>query len=132
MDEEDRTTEVRETSTPTDRTEVTKRSVVTRADVSVGVVAQRIVYLIFGIIVTFLLLRMALLLLGANQGNAVVDFIYGVSAVFVAPFYGIFNYTPVYGATVLDITSVVAVIIYLLIAWGLASIVTLSSRKRDL
>ena len=131
MDEEERTTEVRETSSSVNGGGATQRTTVTRSSVSGGIVGQRIIYLIAGVVVAFLILRIILLLLAANQGNTVVDFIYGVSGIFVAPFYGIFNYTPTYGASMLDISSIAAIVIYLLIAWGLASIVTLGSRRRD-
>jgi len=97
---------------------------------STTVFLARIIYYIFGVIIAFIAVRMVLLLLGANQGNAFVDFVYGVSAVFVAPFYGIFGYTPAIGTAVFDVSSLVAIIIYALISWGLVSLVTLGSRSR--
>ncbi len=95
-----------------------------------SVFAARIVYFIFGVIAAFIGIRFVLLLLAANQGNAFVDFIYGVSGVFVAPFYGIFGNTPQFGASVVDVSSLIALIVYGLLAWGIVSLVTLASRHR--
>lgn len=96
-----------------------------------SVLVARIVYFIFGLIIAFIAVRFVLLLLAANEGNAFVDFVYGVSGVFVAPFYGIFGNTPQFGASVLDISSIVAMIVYALIAWAIVSLATIGSRRRD-
>ena len=94
------------------------------------VVAARVVYWIFGVIIAFIALRMILMLLGANQGSPFVDFIYGVSGIFVAPFYGVFNYKPMYGFSVFDINSLVAIVVYALLGWGIGSLLTIGSRNR--
>lgn len=91
----------------------------------------RLVYFIFGVIIAFIALRFILLLLAANQGNVFVDFVYGVSGLFVAPFYGIFGNTPQFGASVVDVSSIVAIIVYALIAWAIVSLATLGSRDRS-
>lgn len=97
---------------------------------SASIMLARLVNLIFGIIIAFIVLRLVLLLLGANQGNMFVDAVYNVSGVFVAPFYGIFGNTPKFGASILDISSLVAIIVYALIDWGIVSLVTLGLRDR--
>jgi uncharacterized protein YggT (Ycf19 family) len=78
---------------------------------------RRIVVLLFGILTVFIALRIILLLLGANAGNGLVDFIYGVTEPFVAPFRGIFSFDQVspIGSNVLDVGAVVALIGWLLI-----------------
>lgn len=48
--------------------------------------AARIVYMLSSVLIGLLTVRVALSLLGANKGNAFADFIYGVTAPFVAPF----------------------------------------------
>lgn len=98
--------------------------------VSPAVFAARIIYFIFGVIIAFIVLRMIFLLLGANQANEFVNFVYVVSAVFVAPFFGIFSYTPSYGVSVFEISSLVAIVVYVLVCWGLVSLATLGSRHR--
>lgn len=91
----------------------------------------RIIWLIAGIIIALLALRIILLLLAANEGAPFVDFVYGLSSIFAWPFYGIFGYTPHYGQSVLEISSIVAIIVYALIAWGLGKVATLNSSRTD-
>jgi len=121
MDREEKVTEVRE---------VRGTAAVKEETVGSSVLVARIIYFIFGVIIAFIALRFVLLLLGANQGSAFVDFIYGVSGVFVAPFYGMFNNTPTFGASVLDVSSIVAIVIYALVSWALVALVTLGTRNR--
>lgn len=94
-----------------------------------NVVAKRIVYYITGVIIAFLVLRLLLLLAAANQGNGFVDFMYAVSGFFAAPFFGIFSYTPTYGQSVFEVSTVVAIIIYALLGWGIAKLFTLGTRR---
>ncbi len=108
--------------------EVTERE---ERAVGPGVLVARLTYFIVGVIIAFIGVRFVLLLLAANQGSAFVDFIYGVSGFFVAPFYGIFGNTPQFGASVVDVSSVVAIIVYALVAWAIVSLVTIASRNRD-
>src|SRR5215218_9386977 len=74
---------------PATRTSVVSETATTTP--SGGEVGRRIVTLIFGIIQTFIVLRIVLLLLNAREGNGIVNFILDVSQIFVAPFVGIFN-----------------------------------------
>lgn len=96
-----------------------------------SVLVARMVWFIFGVIIAFIALRFVLLLLAANQGNAFVDFVYGVSGIFVAPFYGIFGNTPQLGSSIVDVSSIVAIIVYALIAWAIVSLATIGSRNRS-
>jgi hypothetical protein len=130
MDREERTTEVRETSDNAGG-EVRRETVRSSSAVSSAVIARRVVYYITGFIVILLLIRMVLLLLAANQGNAFVDFIYGLSGVFAMPFYGIFSYTPAYGSSVFETSTVVAILVYGLVGWGIGKLFTIGSSRRD-
>lgn len=131
MDEEEKTTEVRETNENVGNTNVSKQTVSTQRSVSGAVLVQRAVYYLVGFIAIMLLIRIILLLLAANQGNGFVDFIYTVSGLFAMPFYGIFSYVPAYGSSVFEISSVVAIIIYALVGWGIAKLITLGSASRE-
>jgi hypothetical protein len=91
--------------------------------------AARIVWYITGVIVTLLALRLILQLLGANEGNGFVDFIYGLSGIFAAPFFGMFNYQPTYGISYFEVGTLVAILIYALIGYGIAQLVTLGDRR---
>ena len=124
MQEDQRTVE---TTTTEQATESRPVSNGTRTDGAI--VAQRIIWYIAGFIITMLALRLVLLLLAANQGNPFVDLIYAISGFFAWPFFGIFGYQPTYGQFTFEISSVVAIIVYALVAWGLARAFTLTGRR---
>lgn len=92
---------------------------------------RRVVSLLFGILAVLLGLRILLLLLVANQQNAIVDFIYDITEPLVAPFRGIFNFDTVSpgGGSVLDVAAVVALIGWLLIYVLLMAILRLGDRR---
>ena len=79
------------------------------------------IYLIFGIIEALLVIRFVLKLLGANPEAGFASFIYRVSAPLVAPFVGLFG-SPQVNGMVLELESIVAIVVYGLIAWGLAKL----------
>jgi hypothetical protein len=89
--------------------------------------AEQAVWLITGIVTTLLIIRFAFKLLAASTQASFVTFIYDLTQVFVAPFHGIFN-TAANGRNVFEPESVVAIVIYLLIGWGLASLVRVVTR----
>jgi uncharacterized protein YggT (Ycf19 family) len=93
---------------------------------------RRVLSLLFGILAVLIGLRILLLLLVANESNAIVDFIYGVTEPFVAPFRGIFNFDQVSpgGGSVLDVAAVVALIGWLLIYVLIMAILGLADRDR--
>ena len=86
--------------------------------------AKQIIYFIFGAIEVLLALRFILLALGANEASGFVRLIYGLSRPFVLPFLGIFG-EPALGASVLEWASLVGIIVYALVAYGLARLVEL-------
>ena len=130
MEEDRQTTEVRQTSEQVGNTTIHRETAATRTDVAGVVVAQRVIYYIAGFIVALLALRFIFQLLGANQGDNFVDFIYGISGVFAAPFYGIFG-QPTFGQAKFETASLVAIIIYSLIAVGLAKLMTLGRPHQE-
>lgn len=94
--------------------------------------ARRVVALLFGILFALLLLRILLLLLGANEGNGLVDFIYSVTEPFVAPFRGVFSMDTIrpVGRSVFDVAAVVALVGYVLIELLILAILRLPDRDR--
>ena len=108
----------------------TRREVVTEPGTAPGsVVAARVVWYITGVIVALLALRLVLQLLGANQGNGFVDFVYALSGVFAAPFFGMFSYEPSYGVSFFEVSTLVAIAIYALLGWGIAKLFTLNKPR---
>ena len=115
-----------------DANDVDQRDTVRTTAVSADgrVVARRVIWYIAGVIITLLALRVILFMLGANRESGFVDFIYNISAVFAAPFSGIFP-APTYGQFFFDTASLVAIVVYALVAWGLAKLFTLNAPRTD-
>ncbi len=126
-DKDQKTTEVRETNKVQGDTNITRQTVATSENVNERIVLQRIIYYFAGVIIALLTIRIILQLLGANPSAPFVDFTYTVSGIFAWPFYGIFSYEPSYGRSIFEISSLVAIIVYALVAMGLARLTTLTS-----
>jgi hypothetical protein len=86
--------------------------------------AQQAVWYFFGIVETLLALRFILLAVGANPANPFFSFILGLTNPLVAPFANLVQ-TPQVGASILELGTVFAMIIYLLLAVALAKLVEL-------
>ncbi|HXM52460.1 MAG TPA: hypothetical protein VN913_04180 [Candidatus Binatus sp.] len=84
--------------------------------------AEQAVWLLTGVVAALLIIRFLFKLLGASTQASFVTFIYNLTQVFVAPFHGIFN-SAASGHNVFEPESLVAIAIYALIGWGLASLV---------
>ncbi len=89
-------------------------------------VAERVVWFIAGILLVLLGLRFLFALLGANPDSGIATFIYGVTDPFVTPFFNLFSYDVVTaGASRVEVFTLVAMLIYALVAWGIAKALTL-------
>jgi uncharacterized protein YggT (Ycf19 family) len=91
----------------------------TRRDLPVKV--QNTIYLLFGILEGLLGIRFVLELLGANPAAGFAQFIYTVTNPFLAPFAGLFGKAH-FGGSVFDVSILVAILVYALIAWVLVKI----------
>ncbi len=84
-----------------------------------------LISLIIGVIAILIAIRIVLKLLAANTASGFTQFIYNVTGPLVAPFQNIFG-TPAAGnGAVFEISSVLAIAIYLLIGWLLIKLVQL-------
>jgi hypothetical protein len=91
---------------------------------------EYLVYFLFGTLDVLLAFRFVLKLLGANAASGFVSFVYGLSSIFIMPFEGIFRRAVSDGietASVLEPATIVAVIVYGLLAWGMVKLVRLLS-----
>lgn len=86
--------------------------------------AKQVIYFLFGLITVLLIIRFVLLLLGASEASGFVQLMYTLTQPLVAPFFGIFG-EPSFGNSVIEWASLVAIIIYTLVAYGIARLVTL-------
>ena len=86
-------------------------------------VLSRLVMYGFGVIEVLIGIRFVLKLLGANGAAGFVQFIYGVSGIFMAPFNSIFGAQRVSGS-LFEWSALVAIAIYALIAWGIVALIS--------
>lgn len=91
--------------------------------------AVQVTWFVIALIVTMIALRFALKLLGASPQAEFVSFVYGVTAPIVAPFRGIFA-DSAQGFFVFEPSSLVAMVIYLLIGWGVVALIKIITAPR--
>ena len=94
--------------------------------------ATRIVTFVFGILQALLILRIILLLLVANPGNDIVNFIFDITQPFVEPFRGMFKLDQVRaGQSKLDIAAIVALVGWTLIEALVVALLSLGARRGE-
>ncbi len=99
--------------------------------VSVAERAAQITYLVLGVVEALIITRVILKLLAANPEAGFVRFIYNVSAPLVAPFQGIFP-TPVTQNSVLELSALVAIAVYAVIAWALVRLIAIVGQRQSI
>ncbi|QQS21409.1 MAG: YggT family protein [Candidatus Moraniibacteriota bacterium] len=94
----------------------------------------RIVYYIVGVIEVLLAFRLVFQLLGASLKSGFVQFIYSLSGVFNLPFSGIFSRATTKGVetvAVFDPSTIIAMIVYAILAWGIVKLLVISAQRPD-
>ena len=84
-----------------------------------------IIWLLLGVLEVIIGMRVVLKLLAANPDNGFANFIYRVARVFVWPFFGLVAEPTSTSGSVLEVGSIIAMVVYLLIAWGITRLVYL-------
>jgi len=84
-----------------------------------------LVYFLFGLVEIAIALRILLKLLAANPNAGFSRFIYDITGPFVAPFAGIIGQPAASNGSVFELTSVLALIVYLLLSWIVARLLQL-------
>lgn len=108
---------------------ITERVRTAKTQVDPKITISNIIWYIYGVIAIVLALRFILKIAGANSGNAFVSFVYSVSGIFSKPFDTIFGVTTSNAGdihSVFEPSIIVAILIYGLVAWGLAKLFTLN------
>jgi hypothetical protein len=81
-----------------------------------------VTYFILAVLEVVLFLRLLFRLLGANTTNGFITFLYNLSHIFVSPFNGIFNDQAIGQTSVFEVSTIIAMLVYALIAWGIVSL----------
>lgn len=88
--------------------------------------ATQIIWYLSGLLQFLLIFRLILKLTGANPSAGFTSFIYDTSFPFVSPFINVFNVTMVEGGGVFEWSTLLAMLIYALIAWGIIQLFLIS------
>jgi len=118
-----RTTEVRTTARPTaevDQVEAVAYDPFANKRMAAYRATQAI-YWLFGLIEGLIAIRFVLKALGANPNAGFAEFIYGLTYPLVLPFIGLFG-NPTAQGSVLELHSIVALVVYALVAWLLGKL----------
>lgn len=95
---------------------------------------EYLIYFFFGFLEILLAFRLVLKLMGASVGSSFVGFVYGLTGLFILPFNGIFRRGFSQGietTSVLEPATIVAIIVYIILAWGIVKLVRISSGKQQ-
>ena len=92
---------------------------------------NQILWIIVAVISVLIIFRFGLMLIAANPGSAFVDFIYGVTNIFVSPFNSILAAPALGNGGVIDVASLFAIMVYLLVTWLIVTLIsTVFTRAR--
>ena len=80
--------------------------------------ASQVLWFLAGILEVAIGLRVLLKLLAANPDAGFARFIYGITGVFLAPFFGLLA-TPSANGAVLELPTIFGMIVYALLVWGI-------------
>jgi len=95
---------------------------------------EYLVYFFFGIAEILLAFRLILKLTGASISSAFVWLIYGLTGIFILPFEGIFRRGYAQGVettSVLEPSTIVAIIVYVVLAWGIVKLLRILSGEQQ-
>jgi YggT family protein len=89
---------------------------------------NQILMTILGILEIGLGLRLVLKMIAANASSGFADFVYGITAPFLAPFAGLVG-TPTSGGTILEITTLIAMAVYALLFWIVIQVIAVLTAR---
>lgn len=95
---------------------------------------EQVIYFLFGTLEVLLVFRLIFKLAGASFGSTFVQMIYGLTGIFIWPFEGIFRRGLSQGletTSVLEPSTIVAIIAYAILAWGIVKLVRISSGEKE-
>jgi len=96
--------------------------------------ARKYIYYILGVIEVLFSIRFVFKLLGANPTSGFVSFIYSLTELGLKPFTSIFKMAVTKGAetqAVLEPATVIGMIVYALVAWGIIKLIEISKNSKD-
>lgn len=119
-------------------TDIVKETVVTQAattEATSSQTAEYLIYFAFGLLESLLAFRLILKLTGASMSSGFVSTIYGLTGIFILPFEGIFKRWFAQGVgtgAVLEPSTLVAIVVYIFLGWGIVKLVRISSGEKQI
>jgi len=92
------------------------------------VLVTRIIWAVLGLLEILLGLRFLLKLIAANPDSGFAVFIYGITKPFIAPF-ALLVGTPTAGGVIFEATTLIAMAVYVLLFWGIVSVVRIAVNR---
>lgn len=95
---------------------------------------EYLIYFIFGVLEILLVFRLIFKLMGASMASAFVGLIYSLTGIFILPFEGIFRRGTAQGietTSVLEPSTLVAIVVYAILAWGIVKLVKIFSGEKQ-
>jgi hypothetical protein len=95
---------------------------------------EYLIYFFFGMLEVLLAFRLVLKLTGASLSSGFVGMIYGLTGIFILPFEGIFRRGFAQGVettAVLEPAALVAIVVYMVIAWGVVKLLRILSGQQQ-
>lgn len=89
-----------------------------------------IIYVLLGVVDALIAIRVILKALAANPGAPFTGFIYTVTNPLVWPFQGIFATRAASNGSVFEFSSLVAIVVYALLAWVIARLAAIPGRRQ--
>jgi uncharacterized membrane protein len=83
---------------------------------------NRILWSLLAFLEILLAFRFVLRMIAANPDSGFAVLMYGITGIFVAPFNGLIA-TPTSGGSALEVTTLIAMVVYALIFWGLGYVI---------
>ena len=106
----------------------------TKIEASKSQKIEYIIYFLFGLLEILLVFRLILKLTGASLTSGFVRIIYSLTGIFVMPFEGIFRKGFAQGVettSIIEPATIVALIVYVILAWGIVKLVRISSGEKQ-
>lgn len=79
------------------------------------------IWWVIGVAESLIGLRVLLKMMAANPGNPFANFVYAITDLYLWPFHGLTT-NPSSDGLVLEVSSVIGMIVYLLLAWALTEL----------
>lgn len=102
-----------------------------KTTLSISSIITRIIEIVFSLVIFALFVRFLFRLLGANTESDIVKFVYNSTNALLAPFRNIFPTQVIEPGYLIEFSTLIAIVFYLLLAWMIVSFIGLFDRYTE-